>query len=371
MTSFKMLVLKGDGIGPEVVGATLHVLEALEAKFNFLVEKTEGLLGAAAIDATGGAASGTPLPQETIDAAHNCGVVLLGAVGDPRYDAIDPERRPERGLLGIRKALGLYANLRPIRTWPALLETSPLRSELAKNVDMIIVRELTGGLYFGQPKGREGDNAVDTMRYSRDEISRIATLAFELAQGRRQSLCSVDKANVLATSQLWREVVTDMGQAHPEVKLSHQYVDNAAMQLVIRPAQFDVLLTENTFGDILSDEASVLAGSLGMLPSASLGAGKAALYEPCHGSAPDIAGQDKANPIAQILSLAMLLELSYGLTEPARALENSVTAVLDNGLRTADLSPGPQHQLVGTQAMAEAIIQQIQAPTGVKVAATH
>ncbi len=334
---FKILALAGDGIGPEVVREGLKVLKAVEAKLNssgYVVrfEITNGLIGGSAIEQ-----AGVPLPEETLDAAKEANAIFLGAVGGPQYDKLDPKIRPEQGLLQIRKALGLYANLRPVKAYEALSHTSTLKPDVVNGVDLMVVRELTGGLYFGQPKHRNDKEAVDTLSYTAEEIERIARVAFDLAMKRRKTLCSVDKANVLATSQLWRDVVDTVAKDYPTVELSHMYIDNAAMQLIRNPGQFDVMLTENTFGDILSDEASMLTGSLGMLPSASLGKSNDALYEACHGSAPDIAGQNKANPIAQILSLAMMLELSFDLPEAARWIEDAVESVLADGHRTADI----------------------------------
>lgn len=359
--TFNILTLPGDGIGPEVVCEGIKVLKAVEERLNdtgksirFTV--TEGLIGGAATDV-----AGVPLPEETLDKARQADAIYLGAVGGPKYDKLDPEIRPEQGLLQIRKALSLYANLRPVKAYPALNHASTLKPQVLDGVDLVVVRELTGGLYFGQPKNRDDKQAVDTLSYTAEEIERIARIAFDLAMKRRKKLCSVDKANVLATSQLWRDVVDAVAKDYPEVAVSHMYIDNAAMQLIRQPAQFDVMLTENTFGDILSDEASMLTGSLGMLPSASLGAQNHALYEACHGSAPDIAGQNKANPIAQILSLAMLLELSFGLSEAARWIEQAVETVLAQGYRTADIIESGD--AVGTTQMGDLVVEALGAQT--------
>ncbi len=357
---FSIAVLPGDGIGPEVVAQGIKVLKAFEQKFNVAFDLTYGDIGGAGIEA-----AGVPLPPATLALAQAADAVYLGSVGDFKYDAIDPKIRPEQGLLQIRKAMGLFANLRPVTGYRCLEHVSTLKPEVVSGIDLLVVRELTGGLYFGQPKGREGsgpdEKAFDTLVYSRYEIERIARSAFELAMTRRKELCSVDKANVLASSQLWREVVIEVATDFPEVALSHMYVDNAAMQLVLNPAQFDVILTENTFGDILSDEASMLTGSLGMLPSASLGAVKEngrrqALYEPCHGSAPQLAGQDKANPIAQILSLAMLLDSSFGLTQEAAQISAAVEQVLNAGHRTFDIVE-PGKTAIGTEQLGSLIAE--------------
>ncbi|MGE0201860.1 MAG: 3-isopropylmalate dehydrogenase [Candidatus Melainabacteria bacterium] len=355
MTVRQILVLPGDGIGPDVVAQALKVLKAVAPRHGFDYALTEAPIGGAGIDAVG-----KPLPDETLKQAQEADAVFLGSVGDYKYDTLDPAIRPEQGLLQIRKALGLYANLRPVKLLKALAHTSTLKPEVIDGVDMVVVRELTGGLYFGQPKGRQADRAVDTLVYTHAEIERIARRAFELAMLRRKKLCSVDKANVLATGQAWRELVTAMAKDYPQVELSHMYVDNAAMQLILNPRQFDVILTENTFGDILSDEASMLSGSLGMLPSASLGEGKNAIYEPCHGSAPDLKGQNKVNPIAQILSLAMMLELSFNLPAAAREIEAAVLSVLESGHRTFDvMDAAGGATLVGTAEMGDRIAEAV------------
>jgi 3-isopropylmalate dehydrogenase len=329
-------VLPGDGIGPEVVGEAKRVLAVVGEKWGHTFTLREALIGGAAIDATGSA-----LPPETLEVARAADAVLLGAVGGPKWDDPRAKVRPEQGLLAIRKALGLYANLRPVAVNPKLLHASPLRPDLLVGVDMLVVRELTGGIYFGD-KLRDGDRAVDTCVYTVPEVERIVRTAARIARGRRKKLTSVDKANVLETSRLWREVtVRVMKDEFPDVVLSHMLVDACAMHLIRRPADFDVIVTENMFGDILTDEASMLAGSMGMLPSASLGEGKRGLYEPIHGSAPDIAGQGVANPYATILSVALLLRHSLGLETEARGIEAAVGVAIDRGVLTGDLSlPG-------------------------------
>src|SRR3984957_9496084 len=341
-----ILILPGDGIGTEAACEAVKVLRKVASKFHHEPVLSEGLLGGIAIHKTGG-----PLPQETIDLALKADATLMGAVGLPEFDNAPPEKRPEKGLLGIRKTLGVYANLRPVRSYKSLLDSSPLKNHLVDGTDMIIVRELTGGMYYGTPRGISGsgpeERAVNTMIYTRSEIERVARMAFHLAQGRRKKLTSVDKSNVLENSQLWRRVVTEVAQEFRDVALDHLLVDNCAMQLVLNPKRFDVIVTENMFGDILSDEGAVLAGSIGMLPSASIGAKKPSgawvgLYEPVHGSAPDIAGQNKANPLGAIGSVAALLEYSFGLTKEAAAVNAAMEAVLNSGKVTADLHPsGP------------------------------
>ena len=330
-------LLPGDGIGPEIVAQGVAVLEAVAKKFGHEFDFVPALIGGAAIDATG-----EPLPAATVEACQKADAVYLGAVGGPKWDNIEPARRPEKGLLGIRKALGLFANLRPATLFPELAGACLLRPDIsAKGLDLIVVRELTGGIYFGQPAGTEVRDGLrtgfNTMIYNEEEIARIGRVAFSTARKRRKKVCSVDKANVLAVSRVWREVMIEVGKEFPDVELTHLYVDNAAMQLVRDPSQFDVILTGNIFGDILSDEASVITGSLGMLPSASMGAQAPALFEPIHGSAPDIAGQDKANPLATILSAGMMLRLAFGLSEEADAVENAVRQTLRDGFRTGDI----------------------------------
>jgi 3-isopropylmalate dehydrogenase len=363
----RVAVLAGDGVGPEVTAAALSVVEEAGLRYGFRVETTEALIGGAAIDATGSA-----LPDGVLDACRAADAVLLGAVGGPRWDDPRAAVRPEQGLLGLRKGLGLYANLRPVRVYDALAQFSTLREEVILGTDFITVRELTGGLYFGRPQGREGEppdrRAVDTCAYTEAEVERVARVAFELARGRRRRVCSVDKQNVLATSRLWREVVTEIGRDYPDVVLTHQLVDSAAMQLVRDPRQFDVLLTENLFGDILSDEAAMIAGSMGMLPSASLGGGedgggarRFGLYEPVHGSAPDIAGQGVVNPLAAILSAALMLRVSLGEPEAAEAVEHAVDQAIGLGARTRDLGADDDRAL-GTAEMTERVVDLLPYP---------
>ncbi len=338
-----LLILPGDGIGTEVTCEAVKVLRRVADRFQHKLNLKEGLLGGIAIHKTG-----DPLPPETAALAKESDATLMGAVGAPEYDSAPPDKRPENGLLGLRRLLGVYANLRPVRSYNALLNSSPLKNELVSGVDMIIVRELTGGLYYGTPRGIYEDGpeprAVNTMAYAQSEIERIARMAFQLARNRRKKVTSVDKSNVLEVSQLWRRVVIQVAKEFPDIALDHLLVDNCAMQLVLNPRQFDVVLTENMFGDILSDEGAVLAGSIGMLPSASLGDKRpsgayAGLYEPVHGSAPDIAGQNKANPFGAIGSVAALLEYSFGLKEEAAAVNHAVEAVLNSGRVTPDLKP--------------------------------
>lgn len=338
-----VLLLPGDGIGVEVIGEASKVLRHVAAAFGHQLSLSEGLLGGIAIHKTG-----NPFPDETRDLALEADATLLGAVGLPEFDNAPPDKRPERGLLGIRKALGVYANLRPVRSYRALINSSPLKNELVDGTDMIIVRELTGGLYYGTPRGISGtgaeERAVNTMTYTRPEIERVAHMAFQLARKRRKKVTSVDKSNVLENSQLWRRVVTAVNSQYPDVALDHILVDNCAMQLVLSPKRFDVVLTENMFGDILSDEGAVLAGSIGMLPSASIGDKRPSgawvgLYEPVHGSAPDIAGQNKANPLGAIGSVAAMLEYSFGLSEEAQSVYGAIEEVLNSGRVTADLKP--------------------------------
>ncbi len=338
-----ILTLPGDGIGAEVTREAVRVLEAVARKFHHELNLSEGLLGGVAIHKTG-----KPLPDETARLALEADATLMGAVGLPEFDNAPPEQRPERGLLGIRKVLGVYANLRPVRSYKALIESSPLKNHLVDGVDMIIVRELTGGIYYGTPRGISGEGpserAVNSMVYTRHEIERVSRMAFQLARNRRRKVTSVDKSNVLENSQLWRRVVVEVAREYPDVELDHLLVDNCAMQLILNPRRFDVLLTENMFGDILSDEGAVLAGSIGMLPSASIGdksptGAWIGLYEPVHGSAPDIAGQNKANPFGAIGSAAAMLEYSFGLMKEARAVNDAVEKVLDSGNVTADLRP--------------------------------
>ncbi|MBI1800241.1 MAG: 3-isopropylmalate dehydrogenase [Chloroflexi bacterium] len=346
-----MVVLGGDGIGPDVTADAVRVLQAVAAKNRHQFQFDERLAGGAAIDA-----EGAPVSDETLAACRRADAVLFGAAGGPRWDS--GPQRPESGLLRLRKALGLYANLRPVKPYAALLNTSPLKPEKLQGVDLLVVRELTGGLYYGQPRGREARDGhtrvVDTLEYTDIEIRRIVTLAFRLAQPRRGMLTSVDKANVLESSRLWREVASAVGRDYPAVKLTHQLVDSCAMRLIQSPADFDVIVTENTFGDILTDEASVLSGSLGLLPSASLGATSLGLYEPIHGSAPDIAGKGIANPIGAILSAALLLRHSLKLEAEAQAIEQAVEAALNAGCRTAAIAHKGE-KVLGTREMADAV----------------
>ena len=350
----KLTILPGDGIGPEVTEQALLVLAAVADSFGHQLQVQRKNVGGAAL-----AAANDPLPPETLQACLSSGAVLLGAVGNPAFDHYPRPLRPEAGLLRLRRELGAYANLRPAVFFPALEDTSPLRAELVRGTDIMIVRELLGGTYFGEPRSIEGAAgsrvAVNTMRYSEPEIERIARVAFELAGQRRHKVLSVDKANVLECSRLWREVVTRVGQDYPDVKLSHQYVDSAAMLLVQRPADFDVLLTENMFGDILSDQAGGVVGSLGLLASASIG-GLVGLYEPVHGSAPDIAGKGVANPLGAILSAAMLLRHSFRLEREAACIENAVSEVLNQGYRTADLARKMQ-PVISTSEMGRHVVE--------------
>jgi len=339
----KILLLPGDGIGTEVTHEAKKVLNQVAAAYGHDLLLTEGLLGGIAIHQMG-----TPFPEKTRKLALDADATLMGAVGLPEFDNAPPEKRPERGLLGIRQALQVYANLRPVRSYRALVHSSPLKNDLVEGVDLIIVRELTGGLYYGTPRGISGtgtkERAVNTMAYTRPEIERVSHVAFQLARKRRKKVTSVDKSNVLENSQLWRRVVTEVAAEYSDITLDHLLVDNCAMQLVLNPKRFDIVLMENLFGDILSDEASVLAGSIGMLPSASIGAAKVSgarigLYEPVHGSAPDIASQNKANPLGAIGSVAAMLEYSFGLVQEAQSITSAMEEVLNNGRVTADLKP--------------------------------
>ena len=353
--SARILVLPGDGIGPEIVAEARKVLEALNGDSRGRLEVEQSLIGGGAIDA-----HGVPLPEETLERARACDAILLGAVGGPKWDGLERDLRPERGLLALRSELGVFANFRPAIAYPQLADASTLKPDIVRGLDVLIVRELTGGIYFGQPRGirdkrdgrREGFN---TLVYAEDEIERVCRVAFEAARRRAGRVCSVDKANVLETSELWRDVSTKVAAGYDDVELSHMYVDNAAMQLVRDPRQFDVIVTSNMFGDILSDLASMLTGSIGMLPSASLDASGKGLYEPIHGAAPDISGQGVANPLATILSVAMMLRYSLDAPELAERIEMSVGRVLDDGLRTPDIeSPGTT--VVGTGEMGDAVV---------------
>ena len=353
---FQIALIKGDGIGPEIVDSAVRVLEKIGQKYGHTFHCTPYLAGGCAIDATG-----IPLPEETVQGCLNADSVLLGAVGGPKWDKNPGDLRPEKALLGLRAALGLFTNLRPAKIYPALAGDCPLRPDIvAQGFDMIMVRELTGGIYFGERgrrEGKYGPEAYDTEAYSVMEIERIARVAFETARKRRKNVISIDKANVLETSRLWRETVHRIAAEYPDVTCTDMLVDNAAMQLVRNPAQFDVVVTTNMFGDILSDEASQITGSIGLLPSASLGSTKRGLYEPIHGSAPDIAGQNKANPIATILSAAMMLRYSFDLGAEADAIEAAVDRVLNQGLRTADLGGGEAS--LGCTEMTDAILKKL------------
>ena len=357
----RITLLPGDGIGPEIISVAVKVLDAIAAKHDLEFTFTEALIGGAAIDETG-----EPLPAETLTTCRNSDAILLAAIGGYKWDNLPRKQRPETGLLGMRAGLGLFANLRPATILPQLIDASSLKREIVAGVDIMVVRELTGGIYFGQPKGifetETGEQrGVNTMAYSAFEIDRIAKVGFETAQKRRGKLCSVDKANVLDVSQLWRDRITAMAEDYSDVELSHLYVDNAAMQLVRAPKQFDTIVTGNLFGDILSDAAAMLTGSIGMLPSASLGSeGTPGVYEPVHGSAPDIAGQDKANPLAQVLSAAMMLRYGLNAPEAATEIETAVNQVLDQGYRTGDIMSSGM-KAVGCQEMGEILLQLISA----------
>ncbi|MFO7553219.1 MAG: 3-isopropylmalate dehydrogenase [Haliea sp.] len=358
--SRRILVLPGDYIGPEIMAEAVTVLETVDRRFGLDLELEHGLLGGAALDE-----HGVPLPEQTLASARAADAILLGAVGGPKWDNVERHLRPERGLLGLRSALELFGNLRPAILYPQLAAASSLKPDIVAGLDILIVRELTGGIYFGEPRGirtlengeRQGFN---TYIYSESEIRRIGHLAFQLARQRSHRLCSVDKSNVLEVTVLWREVMEEVGREYPDVELSHMYVDNAAMQLVRAPKQFDVLVTGNMFGDILSDAAAMLTGSIGMLPSASLDKNGRGMYEPCHGSAPDIAGQGKANPLATILSVAMMLRYTLAAPAAAAAIEDAVSAVLDQGLRTADIH-GEGMTPVSTREMGAAVVAALQA----------
>jgi len=348
-----IVLLPGDGIGPEVVGEAVRLLDSLARKYGHSFHYTEHLMGGCSIDKYGMA-----LTEETLADCNSAQGVLLGAVGGPKWDDPRAKVRPEQGLLGLRKGLGVFANLRPVRVFPALVDASAVKPERVKGVDILVIRELTGGLYFGWPKGRDvkdgRERAVDTMEYFDYEIRRVVELAFRLARGRSKKVTSVDKANVLESSRLWRQIATEIGAENPDVSLEHVLVDTAAMRLVTGPAKMDVIVTENMFGDILTDEASVLAGSMGMLPSASLGASTLGLYEPIHGSAPDIAGKGIANPIGTILSVAMMLRHSFNLEKEAASIETAVEAAINSGARTGDLGG-----TLTTRQMADEIIQRL------------
>jgi len=350
----KIVVLGGDGVGPEVTAAAVQVLEAASSKFKLGLEFEQALIGGAAYDA-----AGSPLPPATVAACKASTGILLGAVGGPKWDTIEVSKRPEQGLLGIRKALGLFANLRPVTAVPELAAASPLKPEKLRGVDILVIRELTGGIYFGK-RNRTATSAFDTCEYSAGEIERVCRVAAKLAMGRRKKITSVDKANVLDTSRLWRDVATRVfREEFPELKVEHLLVDAAAMHLLSRPADFDVMVTENMFGDILTDEASMLAGSMGLLPSASLGDGGPGLYEPIHGSAPDIAGQGVANPCGTILSAAMLLRHSCGAPAAADAIERAVGAAIGSGARTRDIAGPGARDWLGTTAFADVVLKNL------------
>ena len=347
---YRVMLLPGDGVGPEIVAAARRVLAAAGERFGFLIAYEEGVMGGCAIDAFG-----APMEDGLVERCKACDAVLLGAVGGPRWDTTDPAKpRPEQGLLDMRKGLELFANLRPVKSFKALAHNSTLKPEVIDGVDMLVVRELTGGVYFGK-RERVGDTAYDTMIYTEAEVDRLVEYAFRVAAGRRGLVHSVDKANVLESSRLWRGVAIAVGARHPDVELRHMLVDNCAMQFIREPKQFDVVATENLFGDVLSDEAAMLTGSIGMLPSASVGAEGVSLYEPIHGSAPDIAGRGLANPCATILSAAMMLDLSFAERDAARAVEKAVETALENGARTADIA-GPGETKLGTDEMTDAIL---------------
>ena len=358
---FSIAVLPGDGVGPEVTGEAVKVLEAVGRRFGHTFDLGYGSVGGGAIDETG-----TPLPEDTVELIDGSDAVLFGAVGGPKWDDPAAKVRPEDGILAIRKDLGLFANVRPVKVYPSLIDSSPVKPQFLRGVDLVIVRELTGGLYFGRPKRRwttsRGRRGVDTLKYTEREIERILRVGFDLAMGRRKRLASVDKSNVLESSRLWREIAVELSAEYPDVELEHILVDNAAMQLIRNPARFDVMVAENTFGDILTDEAAVLSGSMGMLPSASLAGlpsgrrrgGSPSLYEPIHGTAPDIAGRGIANPVGAILSLAMLLRLSLGLDGEAAAVERSMEGALAEGYRTADIA-ADGGEVVGTERMGDVI----------------
>ena len=353
MKNYKITLIKGDGIGPEIVDEAVKVLDAVASCCELHFDYDEALMGGVAYDITG-----DPLPQETITKSLNSDAVLFGAIGGEKWDSLPREKRPESGLLRFRKELGVYANLRPAVVYDELINASSLKPEIIKGVDIMVVRELIGGIYFGEPKGRTEDKGWNTMVYTRDEIVRIAHHAFKIAMKREKRVCSIDKANVLDVSQLWRDVVTEVSAEYPEVELSHMYVDNAAMQLVLNPKQFDVMLTGNIFGDILSDEASMLCGSIGLLPSASVG-DKIGVYEPIHGSAPDIAGQGIANPIATISSASMMLRYALGEIEAADKIDAAIKKALSEGYRTGDLAQFDAKEVCSTSEMGSIIANYI------------
>ena len=351
----RILILPGDGIGPEVSSIAKELLSLIDQKYSLGLELNEGLIGGVAYEETG-----NPLPQETLDKAKISEAILLGAVGGPKWDQLSSEKRPEKGLLGIRSEFDFFANLRPAILSKELVSASTLKAEIVSGLDLLIVRELTGGIYFGEPRGviEGSEEALNTMRYSKAEIERIGRVAFEAAQKRNGKLCSVDKANVLEVSAFWRDIISSLSREYPEVELSHMLVDNAAMQLVREPKQFDVMVTGNLFGDILSDTAAMLTGSIGMLPSASLNGSNKGLYEPVHGSAPDIAGKDLANPLASILSVAMMMRYTFREEEVALAIESSVESVLASGKRTQDIAM-ESNSVIGTKEMGKEVLSTI------------
>ena len=353
MKSYKITLIKGDGIGPEIIDEAVKVLDAVASCSDFDFSYDEALMGGIAYDITG-----DPLPQETVSKALSSDAVLFGAIGGEKWDSLPREKRPESGLLRFRKELGVYANLRPVVVYDELINASSLKPQIIKGVDIMVVRELIGGIYFGEPKGRTEDKGWNTMVYTRMEIQRIAHRAFAAAQKRDKRVCSIDKANVLDVSQLWRDVVTEVSAEYPDVELTHMYVDNAAMQLVLNPKQFDVMLTGNIFGDILSDEASMLCGSIGLLPSASIG-DKIGVYEPIHGSAPDIAGQGISNPIATISSAAMMLRYAFGEVEAADKIDYAIKKALSEGYRTQDLAQFDAKEVCSTSEMGSIIANYI------------
>ena len=349
MSNYKVAIIKGDGIGPEVIDEAKKVLDAVAYAHHFTLDYHDYLLGGAAIDRVG-----VPLPDDTLKGCMQSQAVLLGAVGGEKWDSLESHLRPEAGLLGLRKALDVYANLRPAVVYDELIGASTLKPEVISGTDIMVVRELTGGIYFGQPRAKEENKAYNTMIYTREEVRRVAKIAFDIAMGRKKRVCSIDKANVLEVSQMWREEVSALAKEYPDVSLTHMYVDNAAMQLIRNPKQFDVIVTGNLFGDILSDEASMLSGSIGLLPSASLGS-QVALYEPIHGSAPDIAKQGIANPIATIASAAMMLRHSFGQEEAAKSIENAIIKALKQGYRTPDIASFGAKNLCSTDDMGSLI----------------
>ena len=358
MKSYKITLLPGDGIGPEITNVTRRILDLVSSKFGFELKFQEMPFGGSAIES-----DGIPFPDRTLQECKNSDAVLLAAIGDPKYDELPRDKRPETGLLNLRSSLDLFANIRPVKIIPSLTKASSLKEEFVREVELVVVRELTSGIYFGEPKGRikteKGERAFNTMTYTSEEVNRIAEIAFQLAQQRNKKVCSVDKANVLDVSQLWREETILVSNKYKEVQLTHQYVDNAAMQLVRNPSQFDVILTSNLFGDILSDIAAMLTGSIGMLPSASLTTDGPGVFEPVHGSAPDIAGKDIANPIAMLLSAAMMLKIAFNQKEAGNYLENAINQILDDGYRTSDLMSDGAAKLIGCSQMGELLTEKL------------